>query len=239
MASIAKKVLIVLVLILICLQTFAFAVDDPDYFDPAKNPLEAKDIKKTAKIANKVLKYIRYIGIVLAVIVLSVIGLRILLGSAEEKAKYMDYLRPFMIGCVLLVSATFIPQMISGMTQRNVRATGGQTQVELAKSDFEAIIMDYVGANKIKVEYDYETVVEWENEEYGPIKREFKRKIPDSGRYTISKSYVTSHCEELINKAKTEMSESDFNKYKQSLEACKSGSYTMEKDGEKISIRYN
>ena len=60
----------------------------------------------------KIVTVIRNVGIVLAVIMLMVIGLKYMMGSAEEKAEYKKTLMPYLIGAVLLFAASGIAQMI-------------------------------------------------------------------------------------------------------------------------------
>ena len=55
---------------------------------------------------------IRNVGIVLAVVMLMIIGLKYMMGSAEEKAEYKKTLMPYVIGAVLLFAASGIAQMI-------------------------------------------------------------------------------------------------------------------------------
>ena len=62
--------------------------------------------------AEKILGAIRVIGIVTSVIVLSVIGIKYMLGSVEEKSEYKQTMVPYIIGAVLVFSGSAIPQII-------------------------------------------------------------------------------------------------------------------------------
>ena len=59
-------------------------------------------------LAGKVVGLIRTIGIVASVIILMVIGLKFLMGSAEGKAEYKKSLMPYVIGAVILFGASTI-----------------------------------------------------------------------------------------------------------------------------------
>ena len=65
-------------------------------------------------IGNTVIGIIQVVGIVIAVAVLVVIGIKYMMGSAEEKAEYKKTLLPYIIGAVLIAAAPFIAQMIFG-----------------------------------------------------------------------------------------------------------------------------
>ncbi len=55
---------------------------------------------------------IRVIGITLSVIILSVIGIKYMMGSIEEKAEYKKTLIPYIIGAFLLFTGSLLPQII-------------------------------------------------------------------------------------------------------------------------------
>ena len=55
---------------------------------------------------------VRIIGRTLSVIILSVIGIKYMLGSIEEKAEYKKTLIPYIIGAFLLFTGSLLPQII-------------------------------------------------------------------------------------------------------------------------------
>ena len=59
-----------------------------------------------------ILGIISLIGIFVSVISLSIIGIRTVFGSAEEKAQYKQLLVPWTIGAILTFSVTTIPAVI-------------------------------------------------------------------------------------------------------------------------------
>jgi len=56
-------------------------------------------------IGNNILGIIRVVGTVIAVGVLMVLGIKYMMGSAEEKAEYKKTMIPYLIGAVLLFAA--------------------------------------------------------------------------------------------------------------------------------------
>lgn len=68
--------------------------------------------RKLTDKAEKILGIIQVIGVVVSVITLMGIGIKYMLGSVEEKAEYKEVFKPYLIGAVLVFSATTIPQII-------------------------------------------------------------------------------------------------------------------------------
>ena len=84
--------------------------------DPTENQKAYKPGKpKSSKIQDKIgpiLGAIRNMGIVLSVIFLMIIGIKAMLGSAEERADYKKQIPKYLIGVVVLMAGSTIPQLI-------------------------------------------------------------------------------------------------------------------------------
>ena len=95
------------VLAILCICTLTFA---------ASNPLElTPDQQGTGDIdtvGKRIMGILQAVGIVIAVVVLMVLGIKYMMGSAEEKAEYKKVFMPYLIGAVLLFSAAGIAQAI-------------------------------------------------------------------------------------------------------------------------------
>ncbi|MBQ3145576.1 MAG: hypothetical protein IJB90_03275 [Clostridia bacterium] len=107
-----KKIMIILMLVsaIICINTFSFAVENPDFYDPGG--IDGTDSQKVGNIIGDVLATIRVIGICIAVVMLTIIGLKYILSSLEEKAAYKENMIPYIAGCFLLACATTIPSIV-------------------------------------------------------------------------------------------------------------------------------
>lgn len=64
--------------------------------------INEKDLQNTSDIVYNMLLII---GICIAVIVSGILGIKFMIGSAEEKAQIKDALIPFIIGCVVVFGA--------------------------------------------------------------------------------------------------------------------------------------
>lgn len=54
-------------------------------------------------------------GIVIAVVVLLVLGIKYMMGSAEEKAEYKKTMIPYLVGALLIFAATTIVNVVYNM----------------------------------------------------------------------------------------------------------------------------
>ena len=61
---------------------------------------------------GNILGAIQYIGTIVSVLVLAVLGVKYMLGSVEQKAEYKKDMLPYIIGAVLLFSGTNLAQFI-------------------------------------------------------------------------------------------------------------------------------
>lgn len=61
---------------------------------------------------GKILSAVTTAGIVLSVIVLAALGIKYMLGSAEEKAEYKKTLMPYLVGAALIFGASAIANIV-------------------------------------------------------------------------------------------------------------------------------
>ena len=82
----------------------------------ALSPSEIKpsnvETSSITKVGSSVIGILQTVGIVLYVIVLIVIGLKYMMGSAEEKAEYKKTLLPYIIGAALVFAASTIASVV-------------------------------------------------------------------------------------------------------------------------------
>lgn len=91
---------------------------DPYYLNPdnyVPNELKKSDVQGLGVYGGKIAGFIRVIGTIISVGTLMIIGIRFMLGSAEEKAEYKDRMYPYIIGAVLLFAASNLVDVIYGL----------------------------------------------------------------------------------------------------------------------------
>lgn len=83
---------------------------NPDDYEP--DNLKASDVKEFGEYGGRVAGIIRVVGTIVSVGALMIIGIRFMLGSAEEKAEYKDRMFPYVIGAILLFGASNLVDII-------------------------------------------------------------------------------------------------------------------------------
>ncbi len=123
MKKISKIIAVLLiVMMLVAIGTNVFAtvagVSDP-------STLTGKSVSGTEKITgigNQIITILTIVGTVASVIVLIILGLKYMMGSAEEKAEYKKTMMPYVIGAALVFAASAIAGILYSFLS-NVSAT--------------------------------------------------------------------------------------------------------------------
>ena len=68
-------------------------------------------------IGGKILSAVTTIGIALSVVMLTVLGVKYMMGSAEEKAEYKKSMMPYLIGAILIFGASTIATAVYNLVQ--------------------------------------------------------------------------------------------------------------------------
>ena len=98
--------------------TPVFAANTTNSVQQALSPIDMKtkvDHSNTGDIGTiggKIMGIIQTVGVVLAVLVLMILGVKYMMGSAEEKAEYKKTMIPYIIGAVLIFAASTIANAI-------------------------------------------------------------------------------------------------------------------------------
>ena len=92
---------------MLSLCTLSFAVDDPSGLKPEKS-----NTSQIENVGQRIMGILQTLGIVIAVLVLMVLGIKYMMGSAEEKAEYKKTMIPYVVGAILIFGATTIANMV-------------------------------------------------------------------------------------------------------------------------------
>lgn len=80
-------------------------ITDPSRYDPTGGNV---DNGRVAQMGSTIVGIIRTVGSVIALIALVILGLKYMLGSTAEKAKYKESMIPYIIGMVMLLASVNI-----------------------------------------------------------------------------------------------------------------------------------
>ena len=111
--KIISVALIIFMIVLNCSMVFATtAAPDPSTYTGDASA----DVTGITNFGNTAITIISTVGSIASVIVLVVLGLKYMMGSAEEKAEYKRTLMPYVIGAVMVFAASVIAGVIFGFT---------------------------------------------------------------------------------------------------------------------------
>ena len=85
--------------------------------DPNDVVADTSDSSGLGDIANGIATVVRNVGVIVAVVMLMVIGIKYMMGSAEEKAEYKKVMLPYFIGAILLFAAAGVAQVVISMSE--------------------------------------------------------------------------------------------------------------------------
>ena len=107
-----KKILpimLIVFLIIICFTVHCYAYSISQ-FDP--KGVSVKGSEALTDFGNVLITVITTIGVVASVVILIILGIKYMLGSIEEKAQYKKSMMPYLIGSVVVFSASTIANII-------------------------------------------------------------------------------------------------------------------------------
>ncbi len=76
-------------------------------------------------LGNSIVAVVRIVGIVVAVVILLVLGIKYMMGSAEEKAEYKKSMIPYIVGAVLIFASTTIVGVVYDMANALEQSSSG------------------------------------------------------------------------------------------------------------------
>lgn len=118
MKKISKIVYAIMVIaVIMSILSTVFAVVEP------KNiTIDTNNTGSVTKIGGQITGFIQVVGSVVAVAILIVLGIKYMMGSAEEKAEYKKTMLPYIIGAILIFAASNLAQMIYSFSN-NIKAS--------------------------------------------------------------------------------------------------------------------
>lgn len=103
------KILAVVLIIMLLLQINSFATFRPNEINGDTTISNEEEI---TNVAGNVLGVIDFGGTVIAIAIITIIGIQYMKSSLEQKAQYKEKLIPYAIGCLLLFAAPKIAKLV-------------------------------------------------------------------------------------------------------------------------------
>ena len=110
------KCIVTILTIIVMLLMIASTVFAAEELTPGKlkgnTTSVSNGVNSIKDIGNTFIGILRTVGIVLSVIILMILGIKYMMGSAEEKAEYKKTLLPYIIGAALVFAASTIAGIV-------------------------------------------------------------------------------------------------------------------------------
>ena len=107
----AGAILFIALMLIFAFNTYAMAVDAEDIAGQLTGTPSGAQGSVT-DIGNQIIGVITTVGVVVAVVVLLILGIKYMMGSASEKAEYKKTMIPYLVGAILIFGASAITQVV-------------------------------------------------------------------------------------------------------------------------------
>lgn len=75
----------------------------------------SNNIDGVQNVAGNVIKLIRNVAAIAAVLIISILGIKYMIGSTEERAEYKKSFIPLIVGIIVVVAAASIASLLFGL----------------------------------------------------------------------------------------------------------------------------
>ena len=107
-----KKVFLMAIIIGSILFSFSNGLMAAVNVDNIKDDVTVSGADTVKSLGEIVFSIVTTVGTVASVLVISIIGIKYMLGSVDERAKYKESLMPYFIGSILLFGASTIADIL-------------------------------------------------------------------------------------------------------------------------------
>ena len=108
--------MIILAIMVVAVASTVFAAIDPSTYKGESSV----STTKIDSLGNTIIKIVSTVGSIASVLVLVVLGIKYMMGSAEEKAEYKKTLLPYVIGAALVFAASAIAGVVYNFANSSI-----------------------------------------------------------------------------------------------------------------------
>ena len=112
----SRRILKIAIITFMLITTYTMSIIGVNIDNINNNEIVAGE-NQIRSIASYIYSALTSIGIVLSVVILAILGVKYMLGSVDERAGYKKSMMPYLIGAVLLFSASTIANIIYLLTR--------------------------------------------------------------------------------------------------------------------------
>ena len=101
--------ILLMVVFMVSVATVSSFALTPSDIQANDNPTGSSEIQN---LGGNIIGILQTVGVVLSVVVLIVLGIKYMMGSAEEKAEYKKTMIPYIVGAALIFAASVFANVI-------------------------------------------------------------------------------------------------------------------------------
>lgn len=106
------SIALIVLTVLLAISNVVLATNIPEKIDQIAQGNSSADATKVVNLGATIVTIMQTVGIVVAVVVLLILGIKYMMGSAEEKAEYKKTMIPYLVGSILIFASTTIVNVV-------------------------------------------------------------------------------------------------------------------------------
>lgn len=106
------SIVLVILMAMVSISNIVLAADIEGAIDKIGAGNSNANVEKVTTLGATIVTIMQTVGIVVAVVILLVIGIKYMIGSAEEKAEYKKTMIPYIVGAILIFASTSIVRVV-------------------------------------------------------------------------------------------------------------------------------
>ena len=103
---------LVLAIMMIMVATPVFAVDMGSAIDDVEGKIQYDGNADISEKIGNIIGFLQWAGAIGGVLIITIFGIKYMMGSLEEKAEYKKTMIPFVVGAIVLILAPQIAKLI-------------------------------------------------------------------------------------------------------------------------------
>ena len=104
--------ILMIAMMLIMVSTLVFAVNPGDAIGQVEGQITYGGNSDFSAKVGKIIGFLQWAGAIAGVLIITIFGIKYMMGSLEEKAEYKKSMIPFIVGAVVLIAAPQIAKLI-------------------------------------------------------------------------------------------------------------------------------
>lgn len=108
---------LLIILAMVAISTSVFATNGNYRPSDVKDVINTSNTENIENLGGRIIGIVRVVGTIVAVAMLIILGIKYMMGSAEERAEYKKTLFPYFIGAILIFAATNLADIIYDWAQ--------------------------------------------------------------------------------------------------------------------------